>query len=122
MTISKSKLLLPFVILFVGGAVSASASAKVTRSSESDTLTNPNHTAIDKCQSGATMRSFFQVDTCRTYDSVNTQAVCINPSPSLRCRCLLGYPSYLAHLRKCVSLPQLSVDVFGQGSKGRSNE
>ena len=112
MTISKSKLLLPLVIIFVGGAVSASASIKVTRSSESDT-------AIDKCKSGATMPSFF--DICMTYGSVNNQAFCINRSRCCkRCRCFSDYPTYLAHLNKCVSLSQL--DVFRQGSKGRSNE
>ena len=114
MTISKFKLLLPLVILFVGRAVSASESINDTRSSKSDTFTNPNHTAIDKCESG---------DTCRTYGSVNTQAVCINRRLCCKhCRCLSGYPTYLAHLRKCVSLPQLRADVLGQGSEGRSNE
>ena len=121
MTISKSKLLLSFVIPFVAGAISASASINVTRSSKSDTFTNPNHTALDKCESGAKMPSFF--DTCGTYGSVNTQAVCITSSPCCKhCQCLSDYPTYLAHLRKCVSLSQLSDEVFGQGSKGRSNE
>lgn len=109
------------VILFVGRAVSASASINVTRSSKSDTFTNPNHTAIDKCESGAKMPSRFAIDTCRTYGSVNTQAVCINRRLCCKhCRCLSGYPTYLAHLRKCVRLSQLRADVFGQGSKGCS--
>ncbi|XP_067024970.1 uncharacterized protein [Acropora muricata] len=92
MTISKFKLLLPLVILFVGIVVSASASINDTRSSKSDAFTNPNHTAIDKCESVGRKH----------------------------CRCLSGYPTYLAHLRKCLSLPQLRADVFGQGSEGCS--
>ena len=120
MSISKFKLLFPLIILFVGGAVSTSTNINVTRSTK-DIFTNPNHTAVDKCKSVAKMPPLF--DACRMYGSVNTQAVCSKRGLCCElCRCLPSYPNYLAHLRKCVNLSQLSADVFGQGSKGRSNE
>ena len=114
MSISKFKLLFPLIILFVGGAVSTSTNINVTRSTN-DTFTNPNHTAVDRCKSNATVPPFF--DTCKMCDSVNTQAVRIRRRICCEfCRYRSCYPTCLAHLRK------LSADVVGQKSKGRSSE
>ena len=116
---SVHKLFFPSMILFAAGTVCALARINVTRSIKNDKFTNPNRTAVSKCHSSTKVSSF---DTCRTFGSMNTRAVCISSSRCCEsCQCVSSYPSYLPHLSKCVSLSELNSDIFGPGSKGRSN-
>ena len=100
-------------------SASALLSTNITRIQSKDKFTNPNRTAVKVCLASGMSSSF--PDSCVKFDSVNTQAECWNSRDCCEsCQCKVGYPTYLAHLGKCVSLSEINSDVFGHGSIGRS--
>ena len=116
----QSNIMKPTVIallqLVFAHTASTLLSTNVTRIQRKDKFTNPNRTAVKACLASGMPSSF--LDSC---DSVNTQAECRNSRDCCEsCQCKVGYPTYLAHLGKCVSLSELNSDVFGHGSIGRS--
>lgn len=118
-----SSIMKPTVIallqLVFAHSASALLSTNVTRIQNKDKFTNPNRTAVKACLASGKSSSF--PDSCVKFDSVNTQAECWTSRDCCEsCRCKVGYPTYLAHLGKCVSLSELNSDVFGHGSTGRS--
>ena len=118
MKATKHGLLQLLAILIAVEIVSGLASVNVTRLA-SDTFTNPNRTAVGKCRSSSQGSSF--QDTCKRFDSTDTRALCSSHVQCCElCECQTGYPTYLPHLGKCLSLSELNVVVFGQGSNGRS--
>lgn len=119
----QSNIMKPTVIallqLVFAHSASALLSTNITRIQSKDKFTNPNRTAVKVCLASGMSSSF--PDSCVKFDSVNTQAECWNSRDCCEsCQCKVGYPTYLAHLGKCVSLSELNSDVFGQGSIGRS--
>ena len=111
-------LLLSLAIPLLAQIVSGLVSVNVTRLLKNDKFTNPNQTAVNNCRASGQGYSY---DTCKTFDSKDTRAACTSLSGCCEsCQCGTGYPTYLAHLGKCVSLTELNWDVFGQGSNGRS--
>lgn len=118
-----SNIMKPTVIallqLVFAHSASALLSTNITRIQSKDKFTNPNRTAVKACLASGKPSSF--LDSCVKFDSVNTQAECWNSRDCCEsCQCKVGYPTYLAHLGKCVSLSELNSDVFGHGSIGRS--
>ena len=119
----QSNIMKPTVIallqLVFAHSASALLSTNITRIQSKDKFTNPNRTAVKACLASGKPSSF--LDSCVKFDSVNTQAECWNSRDCCEsCQCKVGYPTYLAHLGKCVSLSELNSDVFGHGSIGRS--
>ena len=120
----QSNIMKPTVIVLLQLVFAHSASAllstNITRIRSKDKFTNPNRTAVKVCLASGMSSSF--PDSCVKFDSVNTQAECWNNSRDCceSCQCKEGYPTYLAHLGKCVSLSELNSDVFGHGSIGTS--
>ena len=119
----KSNIMKPTVIVLLQLVFAHSASAllstNITRIQSKDKFTNPNRTAVKVCLASGMSSSF--PDSCVKFDSVNTQAECWNSRDCCEsCHCKVGYPTYLAHLGKCVNLSELNSDVFGHGSIGRS--
>lgn len=110
-------ILLLLVILLVAEGASSLPSVNVTRVLRNDKFTNPNQTAVEDCIRGHASQ---YVDTCKSYDSIaDTRALCYSACCE-NCWCRSAYPTYLAHLGKCANLSELNLDVFGQGSNGRS--
>lgn len=111
--------LIALLQLVFAHSASALLSTNITRTQGKDKFTNPNRTAVKACLASGMSSSF--PDSCVKFDSVNTQAECWNSRDCCKsCQCKEGYPTYLAHLGKCVSLSELNSDVFGHGSIGTS--
>lgn len=107
------------VILIAVEIVSGSVSVNVTRLAKGDIFTNPNRTAVRKCHSSGQGSSY--QETCKRFYLTDTRALCSSRVQCCElCECETGYPTYLPHVGKCVSLSELNADVFGQGSNGRS--
>ena len=106
------------LVIILSGEVNALSGVNVTRLQNNDKFTNPNHTAVSSCLARGQASSF--VDSCRTFHSTNTRAKCSSSSTCCgSCQCEKDYPIYLAHLGKCVNLPELNSYVFRPGSTGR---
>ena len=107
------------VVLLVVQNVSGWLGTNVTRVEKNDKFTNPNRTAVGDCRASGQSSL---LDTCKTFASTNTRAVCSSFSSCCEsCQCGSAYSTYLPHLRKCVNLAELTSDVFGQGSSGKSS-
>ena len=119
MKTSKLELLLTLALLVFAEIVSSLAGVNVTRLLSNDKFTNPNQTAVNKCRSGGQGSSY--LDVCKRFESTDTRAVCLASSGSCceMCQCEENYATYLPHLGKCVSVSELNLDVFGQGSIGK---
>ena len=117
--IMKPTVIAVLVQLVFAHSASALLSTNITRIQSKDKFTNPNRMAVKVCLASGMSSSFN--DSCVKFDSVNTQAKCWTSRDCCEsCQCKVGYPTYLAHLGKCVSLSELNLDVFGHGSIGTS--